>query len=81
MTKKKEHKYTKYRPKWCNYPPFEGINYCWGLAVSADEHTLRKFKTNKCRMCEYSEFADTKAIDEMWAEMAEIRNQRKHKTV
>ena len=74
MTKKKEHKYTKYRPKWCNYPPIEGINYCWGVTVAAGEHNLRKFKANKCRMCEYSEFADTKAIDEMWAE---IRNQRK----
>ncbi len=26
----REHTYTKYRPKWCNHPPFESIDYCWG---------------------------------------------------
>ena len=39
----KEHKYTKYRPEWCEHPDFESIGYCWGLAVHADNGTLDEF--------------------------------------
>jgi hypothetical protein len=56
--KMKPHPYTKYRPPWCKHPPFEGINYCWTLAVCADEKRLTKWKKGKCRCCDLSKYYD-----------------------
>ena len=52
----KEHKYTPYRPKWCNHPPFMGISYCWGLAISVKEGKLEEFLREKCKDCDFSKF-------------------------
>ena len=48
------HKYTPYRPKWCEHPSFEGFDYCWGLACSVDDGILQKFLADKCKHCELS---------------------------
>lgn len=60
VSKKKvrEHTYSKYRPKWCQHPPFESINYCWGLAVAVDENKTKEFLKNKCRGCDLSKYWD-----------------------
>ncbi len=52
--KPREHKYTKYRPKWCKHPTFESIDYCWGLAVCADNKKLDEFYKSKCTTCDLS---------------------------
>jgi len=54
--KPREHTYTKYRPKWCQHPPFESCDYCWGLAVHVDEKKLNHFLKKKCSNCDLSKF-------------------------
>lgn len=49
------HKYTPYRPEWCRHPPFESIDYCWGLAVLVDRD-LKMFKKKLKDYCEGCEF-------------------------
>lgn len=58
----KEHKYTKYRPEWCEHPDFESIGYCWGLAVHADKGTLDEFFKDKCALCDCSKHFDEDAL-------------------
>jgi len=53
----KQHKYQKFKPKWCDYDNFAGINYCWGLAGIADKWKMNKKKTAEelkrfCKNCE-----------------------------
>ena len=38
----KKHPYQKFKPKWCGYDDFAGINYCWGLACIADKNKMNK---------------------------------------
>jgi hypothetical protein len=47
------HKYTKYRPKGCQYPYFHGPDYCWGLAQEVDDGQVEAFIRAKCVGCEY----------------------------
>jgi hypothetical protein len=49
-----DHKYSKYRPPWCNYPPFESMDYCWGLALAVDRGILPGFFEHKCCDCDMS---------------------------
>lgn len=51
-----EHKYNPYRPEWCCHPPFDGVDYCWGLACCVDDGKLEDFLKDKCKICEYSKF-------------------------
>ena len=53
----KEHKYTKYRPKWCRHGKFNGMDYCWGLATEVDkaiknneEFDMEEF----CKNCDFN---------------------------
>ena len=57
--KKKEHKYTKYRPKWCGHCPFGGCDYCWGLAEKADKNDLDNLK----EFCKNCDLADLKELN------------------
>jgi hypothetical protein len=54
----KEHKYAKYRPEWCKHPPFNGIDYCWGLALAVDNGTPKEniFFEDKCKTCDMSDY-------------------------
>ena len=61
----KPHKYTKYRPAWCQHPPFESIDYCWGLAVAVDEKKLKSFYGQKCELCDFSKHFDKVKFDAM----------------
>lgn len=47
----KEHKYTEYRPKWCGHCPFDGMDYCWGLAEKVDAKDLTTLKMF-CKNCD-----------------------------
>ena len=48
----KSHKYAKYRPKRCMHPEFEGVCYCWGLALHIDNEG--KPEDMDCEGCEYN---------------------------
>jgi hypothetical protein len=43
----KVHPMTKHRPKCCGHPPFDGIDYCWGLGIS-----IRDNKKMDCSGCD-----------------------------
>lgn len=45
------HPYTKYRPRWCNHPPFQGANYCWGLALDVDNGGSTPMN-ERCKGCD-----------------------------
>ena len=51
---KYEHKYTQYRPKWCEHPFFHSAFYCWGLALKVDEGKLEEWLEKKCETCPLS---------------------------
>ncbi len=49
-------KYQKYRPEWCKHPAFrDGHDYCWGLAIAADEgqKEVNRFYKYRCPTCEF----------------------------
>jgi len=56
MKKQKEHKYTRYKPEWCQHPPFHSAFYCWGLAVHVDDGTLEDWLKQKCETCPESKY-------------------------
>jgi hypothetical protein len=61
----KEHLYTQFRPYWCKHPPFESIDYCWGLALAADKGALLEFYKDSCDTCDLSKFFNRAKFNRM----------------
>lgn len=50
-SRKEEHPMEKYRPEWCQHPPFESIDYCWGLQVLKEADKIAD--VTFCGKCEF----------------------------
>lgn len=47
----KVHPMEKYRPEWCHHPPFDSIDYCWGLLVLKEADKIADIAF--CAGCEF----------------------------
>ncbi len=54
MKKLNKHKYTPFRPEWCQHNRFRGIDFCWGLASEVDRGRLEEWLKQKCESCDLS---------------------------
>ena len=61
----KIHPYQFYAPPWCMHPPFESIDFCWGLAISVDKNTLTEFFKERCDTCDLSKHFNKKKFEKI----------------